>query len=186
MPDTVDGLPLHPLLVHLPLVLVPMLVLLLLAYVLIPPLRRRVGWAVVILAVLAPVAVFFTRWTGKSFADSIIAGTSGAAPATPEKAEQIAEHGMFGDWLLWLTIAVLPLTLLFGGLERGRRSARARADRPFAKKEGEDAPPKPIDDPAAGGRKLFMVVIGVLLIATAAAAGYVAFKSGHTGAKTHW
>lgn len=189
MPDTVDGLPLHPLLVHFPLVLVPLLVLLVLLYVLIPPLRRRVGWAVLVLAVLAPVAVFFARWTGKSFADSVLAALPPAE--TDAKADAIADHEMYGDWLLWLTIGVLPLFLLFGALERGRRSALARAtERPFAKKPDEDgdtpAPPKPNDDPAAGGRKLIMIVFGLLMVATAAAAGYVAFKSGETGARMHW
>ncbi|GIG65374.1 DUF2231 domain-containing protein [Phytomonospora endophytica] len=191
MPDTVDGLPLHPLLVHFPLVLVPLLVLLVFLYVLIPPLRKRVGWAVLALAVLAPVAVFFARWAGKSFADSVLAALPAGATETDAKADAIAEHEMFGDWLLWLTVGLLPLFLLFGALERGRRSALARAtDRPFAAKKDADAdaptPPKPNDDPAAGGRKLVMVIFGVLMLATAAAVAYTAFKSGHTGAKMHW
>jgi len=189
MPDTVDGLPLHPLLVHFPLVLVPLLVLLVVLYALIPPLRKRVGWAVLVLAVLAPVAVFFARWAGKSFADSVLAALPPAE--VDAKTDAINEHEMFGDWLLWVTIGVLPLFLLFGALERGRRSALARAtERPFAKKADEDgdtpAPPKPNDDPAAGGRKLIMIVFGLLMIATAAAAGYLAFKAGETGARAHW
>lgn len=190
MPDTVDGLPLHPLLVHFPLVLVPLLVLLVVPYVLIPPLRKRVGWAVLVLAVLAPVAVFFTRWSGKSFADSVLATIPAGSVEHEAKSDALNVHEMYGDWLLWLTIGVLPLFLLFGALERGRRSALARATgRPFAKKDDDgdaSAPPKPTDDPAAGGRKLIMIVFGLLLVATAVAAGYAAFKAGHTGAKAHW
>lgn len=191
MPDTVDGLPLHPLLVHFPLVLVPLLVLLVLLYVLIPPLRKRVGWAVLVLAILAPVAVFFARWAGKSFADSVLDALPPGSTEREAKSDGINGHEMYGDWLLWLTIGVLPLFLLFGALERGRRSALARAtERPFAKKPDADgdtpAPPKPNDDPAAGGRKLIMIVFGLLMLATAAAAGYVAFKSGETGSRLHW
>lgn len=174
MPTEVDGLPLHPLLVHLPVVLVPLLVLFALAYVLIPPVRQRVGWAVLVLAVIAPVAVFFARLSGEKFAASLPSAPGG-----------LADHEQFGDWLLWASIAVLPLFLLFGALERGRRTAAGRAYTPAAK-EGEEAPKPRTDDPAATGRRIVMIVLGVLLVAAAAANAYIVFKSGHTGAKMVW
>ena len=183
MPSKVDGIPLHPLLVHLPVVLVPLLVLLILAYVCIPGLRRRIGWAVMALAVLVPVAVFFTRWSGELFADSL--------PATGALKTLRDEHEKYGTWLLWLTIGLAPVTFLFGALERGRRAARARAAAspvPVPAADGDDAPPppRPDDDPASGGRKLVMIVLGVLMLAAAAASAYVVFKSGHTGATMVW
>lgn len=185
MPSKVDGIPLHPLLVHLPVVLVPLLVLLILAYVCIPPLRRRLGWAAVTLAVLVPVAVFFTRWTGEMLDD--------AQPATGALGTLREEHEKYGTWLLWLTIGILPVLLLFGALERGRRAARERAagspvPAPAPAPGGDDTPPppRPDDDPASGGRRLVMIVLGVLLLAAAAASAYVVFKSGHTGATMVW
>lgn len=161
-----------------------MLVLLVLAYVLIPGLRQRIGWAVMTLAVVVPVAVFFARWSGQIFADSDAFSTA-RPPLLPD-------HRMFGDWLLWLTIGLAPVTFLFGLLERGRRSALARATGaspvPRKDEDGNDvaAPPRPNDDPAAGGRKLVMIILGMLMIVTAAACAYVVFKSGHTGASMVW
>lgn len=174
MPTEVAGLPLHPLLVHLPVVLVPLLVLLTLAYVLIPPVRQRIGWAVLALAVVAPGAVFLARESGEKFADTFPSPPSG-----------LAGHERFADWLLWGSIAVLPLFLLFGALERGRRTAAARTFTPAAA-EGEDTPPPRTDDPAAGGRRLVMIILGILLIAAAGFSGYAIFEAGHTGATMVW
>ncbi len=56
--DQINGLPVHALVVHAAVVFVPLLVLGAIAYAVVPRWRPRVGWAVVLLAIAAPAAVF--------------------------------------------------------------------------------------------------------------------------------
>ena len=121
MPIQIAGLPLHPLLVHAPIVLVPMLVVLVLFYVLIPPVRRHIGWAVFVLTFLAPGAVFAARLSGEKLA---------AAEVYKDMQKDITEHAGYSAVLIWLLVALAPITWLFAALERGRRSARNRRPDP--------------------------------------------------------
>ena len=88
--DKFMGLPMHPLLVHAVAVFVPLLVLAALAYAFIPPLRARVGWVAVLLAVAAPVSAFVTMKSGEALERRLIAkgyppracGGSASTPST--------------------------------------------------------------------------------------------------------
>lgn len=61
------GLPLHPLVVHTAVVFVPLLALASLVYALVPPLRARLGWVTVALAVVAPAAAGVAVLSGYGF-----------------------------------------------------------------------------------------------------------------------
>jgi hypothetical protein len=78
MPETIDGLPSHPLVVHLPVVLGPivgLLAILLLA----SPLRARLLTPTAILAVLFALSAAVAVQTGEDFADRLALGDSIAA-----------------------------------------------------------------------------------------------------------
>lgn len=107
------GLPLHPLAVHAPVVLVPLLVATSLAYALVPRVRRYVGWAAFLLAVGAPAAVWLARASGQAYERRLYG---------PNRVPPVQEHAEFGDRLLWSVLGLGLATLLLLWL-RGRERA---------------------------------------------------------------
>lgn len=95
------GLPLHPLVVHAAVVFVPLLVVASLAYALVPRWRSKVGWAVVALAVIAPLSTFVTRQSGNALANRLYGTVEG----------DLADHQNYGTITMWVTIALGVLTL---------------------------------------------------------------------------
>src|SRR5437763_17032393 len=61
------GLPLHPLVIHAAVVLIPILVLVALCYALVPRLRDRIGWLAVLMAVIAPLSALGAKITRDAF-----------------------------------------------------------------------------------------------------------------------
>lgn len=174
---TILDLPLHPLVVHAPIILVGLLVLGGIAYLLIPPLRRRIGWAVAALVLVAPASVFGGILTGRQFADY----------KKPEGwSEPIAQHHDYAFWLLWTLVALIPVWFLFAGLDRGRRASRAREGAAPAAAEDGEAAPAGSSDPAATGRKVVMFIVGLAALALLLLAAWWLFKTGHSGADMTW
>ncbi len=66
---TLAGLPLHPLLVHSAVVLVPLVALGALVMSYLPSFSRRHGKIILILAVIAQVSVFLAKMSGEAFAE---------------------------------------------------------------------------------------------------------------------
>lgn len=99
--EEIAGLPLHPLAVHGAVVLVPLLVLVSLAYALVPKLRGRVSWLAVGLAVIAPISAVVAKLSG----DALQAGLG-----LPLQG-QVADHQDFGTTTMWATIGLGGLTL---------------------------------------------------------------------------
>jgi glucan phosphoethanolaminetransferase (alkaline phosphatase superfamily) len=97
-----NGLPLHPLAVHAAAVFVPLLVVMSLAYALVPRWRARVGWAAVGLAVIAPIAAIVARQSGNALADRLYGGTVEG---------DLADHQGYGTMTVWVTIGLGVLTL---------------------------------------------------------------------------
>ncbi len=116
MLDTVFGLPAHPLLVHGAVVLVPLLILTTVGYALVPRLRPRLDWAVVLLAVAAPVAVYLARESGEKF----LSRTYGAGPYPHD----ILRHQDYAGKLLWFAALLGVLALVLVAVTEGRRRGR--------------------------------------------------------------
>jgi uncharacterized membrane protein len=175
MPTVLD-LPIHPLAVHVPIVLVGLLVLGGIAYLLVPPLRRLIGWAVASLVLIAPPAVYGTVWSGEQLANySYPNGWTDA----------VQEHQDNGWLLLWTLVALVPVWLLFAALDRGRRAALQRdGGAPAGDGDGEAAPANA--DPAASGRKVLMFILGIVALALLGLAGWFLFQTGHSGAEMVW
>ena len=85
MPETLGGLPLHPLVVHAAVVLLPLCAIGLIILVLVPKLRRTYGWIVI-------------AGLGVSFVFSFIAKESGETLANVMGLP--AEHAQWGDRLV--------------------------------------------------------------------------------------
>ncbi|MFC0004749.1 DUF2231 domain-containing protein [Micromonospora siamensis] len=105
----INGLPGHILVVHAVVVLVPLLALLAVAYGVLPRWRSRLGWAVAVLAVLAPIFAFVATESGEAFEEVL---EERGYPA--QALEKIHEHSEYGENLLWFTVglAVAALVLL--------------------------------------------------------------------------
>ncbi|MFU8870792.1 DUF2231 domain-containing protein [Micromonospora sp. SL4-19] len=119
----VNGLPLHALVVHAVVVLVPLLALISVAYGVFPRWRSRLDWAVAGLAVVTPIATFVAKESGEAFEE--LQRTRGIGG---EFLRKIEEHAEYADTLFWFTIglavAALLLLLLTSGLARVRSLPR--------------------------------------------------------------
>lgn len=178
MPTEVFGLPLHPLAVHLPVVLVPLLAVVIVAYVLVPKLRRHVGWLLLGLSVVAVAVVFVARWSGQQLAAETLAEMEGASQQIIEQqAASISDHASNGTTLLWLTLVAAPLAWLFAGFASGRLVSFLK-DRSF----------KPLDaaEAASTQRTAIMTTVGVVLVGLAVTMTYFVIRAGHTGAEMIW
>ena len=115
MPDDVFGVPLHPLVVHAVVVLVPLASLGAVAVALVPRWRRPYGWLVLAITTVAFATVPVATRTGGDLEASLELG----GPV----AEKVAEHQEWGERVIWgvggLWVALLALLLLNRGDRRG-------------------------------------------------------------------
>ncbi|GAB3219856.1 hypothetical protein GCM10027447_03490 [Glycomyces halotolerans] len=169
-------LPIHPLAVHAPVVLVPLLVLFGLIYLFVPPLRRRIGWIVAALTLVAPAAAFASIWSGEQLADHLY-------PAAWPDA--VNDHHDYGVRLAWILVGLIPVWWLFAALERGRRAAALRDGGTAPADDGEETETGG-DDPAARGRKIAMLVLGLIALVLLGLAGWMVFEAGHSGSEMRW
>ncbi|WP_028655659.1 DUF2231 domain-containing protein [Nocardioides sp. J54] len=102
----IDGIPLHPLVVHAAVILTPVAALLALAY-LVPSWRDRLRWPMAVGAVVAVGSVVTAYLSGSDFRDSERFDT-----ASGEFAEKLTTHEDLGTYLLWWTIAFAVIALV--------------------------------------------------------------------------
>ena len=105
--DQINGLPVHALVVHAAVVFVPLLALGAIVYGLVARWRPRIAWAVLLLAIIAPICAFVAKQSGEALRDRLIEqGLSGRG------AEIIDDHMGFGTLTLWFTLALAVVTLI--------------------------------------------------------------------------
>jgi uncharacterized membrane protein len=105
--DQINGLPVHALVIHAAVVFVPLLALGAAVYGLVARWRPRIGWAVLLLAIIAPITAFVAKESGEELRDRLIAqGISGRG------AEIIDDHMGFGTLTFWFTLALGVVTLI--------------------------------------------------------------------------
>jgi hypothetical protein len=175
------GIPAHPLIIHFAIVFVALLVAGAAVYALVPPLRRRIWWAVAGLAVAGPLAAWFAKLSGEHLFNMLVAQNY-----PKEIMDQVNIHLGYGgttlNFSLGLGVATLALVALSLPLARGGRetSSAGRAD---------DAAIG--DRPAPDGenrRGSLIITIGLSLVTLVLAGftGYYLFKTGDTGAHAVW
>jgi uncharacterized membrane protein len=114
--DKVNGLPMHPLVVHAAVVFVPLLILAAAVYALVPRLRDRVGWVAALLAAGAPLAALVAMLSGTAFRQS----RYGDVPADAIPA--VTAHEDLGEATFWFSLGLGVSTGLL--LLVTRRNAR--------------------------------------------------------------
>jgi len=158
------GLPTHVLLVHGAVVLVPLLAVGAVLYALVPKLRPRLTWVVLLLAVVAPLAALFTKLSG----DAFFAALQDFDPPRigGELLEQAQQHQQYGTITAWITGALGLVALLMIYL----------VDRTWP----SWAPSSP------GTRRGILLGLTAVTVALALADGYYIFQTGDSGARMAW
>lgn len=155
--DLVNGLPVHPLVVHAIVVLLPLAVLGTWAIALVPRWRTRYGPLVVAAALLSVLLIPVATESGEALASRV---------GEPEAHEELAES------LIWFAIPLLVLVVALVGLSI--RQARA------AGREQSEAAAG-----TSGAKRLVTGVAVVAALAGLATAVQV-FRVGDSGAKATW
>ena len=158
MLNKVAGIPVHVLVNHFVVVFVPLLIIGAIAYAAVPQWRKKIDWAVLILAVIAPISALIAKLSGQALRTDLIAkGYSGKPLANIDK------HMGFGNMTLWLSIALGVVALaLVGYVWRTGRTPGA----------SEHVLARPIG-------VVVTVVLGAFL-------GYYVYRTGDSGAHNVW
>ncbi len=177
----VGGLPLHPLVVHAVVVLLPLSAAGLIGCLLRPSWRERFGAQVLLGLVVSTVAAFVAEWSGESLA---------AAVGSP------GQHQVWGSRVPWIALALL---LLGGGwlvltLRDARRAAaqsarqkqQARAAARRAKQSPQGSTPGQATEAPTTRPAWSTIALEAAAAMVAVAAIGVVVVTGHTGATATW
>lgn len=154
--DSLFGLPAHPLVVHIAVVLVPLAAVGTVAIAVSGPARRRVGWIVVALAFVAFVGCFLAKESGEALQDSV--RNTEAVDAHAEMAD--------GGTVAGLAVFVGAAGVMIVDLVLRRRAAG--------------------DRPALPLQKQAPMIVGVLAVLLALFGSVRIIQIGHSGAKATW
>jgi uncharacterized membrane protein len=164
MPTFISNLPVHVMVVHAVVVLVPLAVLGSIAVVLWPAARRRYGWLVVVLAAVATGCIPIATDTGDALEHSL--------PRT----DLMAVHTHLGDQLLPFVAAMFVFVTAFVALHQRNGTA--------ARREG---PGTMTAAPAlTGGVRIVAVVLAALTVVLAVVSGVQVYRIGESGARAAW
>jgi uncharacterized membrane protein len=157
------GLPAHPLLVHIPVVLIPIAAIGAVLMVLSRSWRARIGWLVVAAAGVSLVFVQLAIGSGEALEESV------------KKSDLVDTHTHLGEETLPYVAVFFVAVLAFMVADRWR-SRRAR--------EGDP------EVTAAADRETWrdplMAVIAVAVLATSVLSGIWVYRAGHSGAESVW
>ena len=120
--DQINGLPVHALILHAAVIFVPLLAAGAIVYALMPRWRPQIGWAVGLLALVAPITTLVTMLSGSELYNRLIdQGLKG-----PGK-EILDDHMGFGSLTFWCTLGLGVVTLVLVGLTWRRESTLPKA-----------------------------------------------------------
>jgi uncharacterized membrane protein len=170
VPELIGGLPLHPLVVHFVVVSLVAASLGAILTAVWPAVRRRFGWLVVGVAVVATVLVPVATNSGENLKE----GLGGGNPLI-DKHEALADLMLW--WALGLTIAVAALMFLHTTAERQARTETSPADG-----GGGTA----VAAKRSTGQTVAMVVAMVATVGLGVGTGIHIYRVGDAGARTVW
>jgi len=159
--EKIFGLPAHPLLVHAPVILIPLCAIGAIWIAVSPTWRHRIGWIVVVLA------------GGAVGASQLAAGSGEALQDAMDKDTALVErHAELGETFVWFAFAFfLAVLALMVWDTMQRRKASAAGEEP---------------DLRGLGRSGTAIVLGILVVVTALGATFRVYQVGHSGAESVW
>jgi uncharacterized membrane protein len=155
--DLVRGLPVHPLVVHAVVVLLPLAVLGTLAIALRPDWRRRYGVLVLVCTAAATALIPVATSSGEQLERRV--GDPG-------------DHAALGDQLIWFAAPLLVLVVALVWLQR-------RSDR-------KDSLETSVGDGRVGAHRTLVVAVAALACLVALANAVQVYRVGDSGAKAAW
>jgi uncharacterized membrane protein len=165
MPTFISNLPVHVLVVHAVVVLVPLAVLGSIAVVLWPAARRRYGWLVVVVAAVATGFIPIATDTGDALEHRL--------PRT----DLLAAHTHLGDQLLPFVAAMFVFVTAFVALHQRNGATAARREGPGT---------MTVAPALTGGLRIVAVVLAALTVVLAVVSGVQVFRIGDSGARAAW
>lgn len=159
----VGGLPLHPLIVHATVVLVPLSVLGAIVVVLLPRARRRYGSLVVVTSVIATFCTVLAEQSGEALEHTL--------PRNPA----IEAHAAAADYLkLWMAPLMIAVAIFVLMHRRADRTARLEATETTSALA------------LAGRQRALAIAVAVVTIVLALGTAAVVFLTGDLGARAVW
>ena len=162
--DLINGLPVHPLVVHAVVVLVPLAALGTIAIALRPAWRSTYGPLVVAAGILSVILCPVATSSGEALEERV--GSPG-------------EHAELGDQLVWFVVPVAVLALALVLLERRRTPAGHRTGP--SGRGGDGATPT-----SAASSPVALKVVAALAVLAALATSFQVYRVGDSGAKAVW
>ncbi|MET1004724.1 MAG: DUF2231 domain-containing protein [Propionibacteriaceae bacterium] len=156
--DLINGIPVHALVVHAVVVLLPLAIVGTIAIAVVPRWRGRYGPLVVLVALVATVLVPVATSSGEELEKRV--GDPG-------------RHAALGDQLIWFAVPLLVLVTALVFLQRRRDAPvqpRPEAGGSAARTHGSS----------------IVLVVAVLAVAAALASGVQVYRVGDSGAKAVW
>lgn len=161
MTETFANIPSHPLIVHAPIVLVPLSLLLTVLMVVVPNLRRRYGALAVGILTLAMIGTFLAARSGKALERQY---TSAGRPIP----DLLHDHAAMGDRLRFLVAVYLVLTIVW--IIRSRRVVPIY---------GEDGSP-------SRRPQVISLIVVVLVLAAGTLSTVSTWRTGTLGSRSVW
>jgi Predicted membrane protein (DUF2231) len=159
--EKIFGLPAHPLLVHAPVMLIPLCAIGAIWIAVSPTWRHRIGWIVVVLSGAAVGASQLAAGSGEALQDALDKDTA-----------LVHRHAELGETFVWFAfvffLAVLAL-MVWDTMQR--RKAAAAGGEP---------------DLHVLGRSGTAIALGALVVVTALGASFRVYQVGHSGAESVW
>jgi uncharacterized membrane protein len=161
--DTFNGLPVHPLVVHGVVVLLPLAILGTIAIALRPRWRTRYGFLVVAAAVVATILIPVSTSSGESLEERV--GDPG-------------EHAELGEQLLWFAIALLIAATALVVLQW-------RADRTQSQ-SGQHSNTSDTQHGVERAALNILTITATIAVVAALACGVQVYRVGDSGARAAW
>lgn len=157
------GVPFHPLLVHGPVVFVPLLAILTIVYALVPVVRPHTRWVLGLLALATPISALLAKLSG----DAFFARLQSRNRVTPEFLPKLEAHRSLGTVTVYVTAALAIVTLALVYYVRPRGA--------MARETG-----------AGGSTQVLPLVLAALALVAAGVSLYYVIRTGDSGAKAVW
>jgi hypothetical protein len=181
MPTFISGLPLHVLVVHAVVVLVPLAVLGTIVVAVWPAARRRYGWLVVGVTLVATAAIPIATDSGENLRDRL------------ERSALIHAHAQLGDQLFLLVLPLLVVSAGMMGLElyRKRRAATSTAPGSGTATDSTATDSTATDSTATvvaapGWIRATGIVLSAAVVVFAVLSGVQVVRIGDSGARAAW
>ncbi|HWM02285.1 MAG TPA: DUF2231 domain-containing protein [Actinophytocola sp.] len=165
LPEFINGLPLHALVVHFVVVLLPIAVAGSILTAVWPAVRRRYGWLAVAAAGVGALLVPVATTSGTELSTRI--------PPNP----LIAEHERLGDMMIWWAV---PLFIVVAALMVLHRMGERQGVESAAGGPGTTATKR------TTGTTVAMLVAAVLTVGIAVGTGVHIFRVGEAGSRAVW